>query len=43
MLSKKHFWAGGLNFAAPQVHLARADVRDHVESQNVDSASLMRC
>jgi hypothetical protein len=33
MLSKKVFLAGELNFSAPPVHAARADVRDHVESQ----------
>jgi hypothetical protein len=36
MLSKKVFLAGELNFSAPPVHAARADVRDHVESQEGD-------
>src|SRR5215467_9543980 len=36
MLSKKVFLAGEPNFSAPPVHAARADVRDHVESQEGD-------
>jgi hypothetical protein len=36
MLSKKVFLAGEPNFSAPPVHVARADVRDHVESQEGD-------
>jgi hypothetical protein len=36
MLSKKVFRAGEKNFSAPLVHPARADVRDHVESQEGD-------
>jgi hypothetical protein len=36
MLSKKVFLAGELKFSAPPVHAARADVRDHVESQESD-------
>jgi hypothetical protein len=36
MLSKKVFLAGEANFSAPPVHAVRADVRDHVESQEGD-------
>jgi hypothetical protein len=36
MLSKKVFLAGEPNFSAPLVHAARADVTDHVESQEAD-------
>jgi hypothetical protein len=36
MLSKKVFLAGEPNFSAPPVHAARADVRDHAESQDGD-------
>jgi hypothetical protein len=36
ILSKKVFLAGEENFSAPLVHPARADVRDHVESQEGD-------
>src|SRR5215471_5602422 len=36
ILSKKVFLAGEKNFSAPLVHPARADVRDHVESQEGD-------
>src|SRR5215468_7298731 len=36
MLSKKVFLAGEPNFSAPPVHAARADVRDHIESQEGD-------
>src|SRR5262249_39506613 len=36
MLSKKVFLAGEPNFSPPPVHAARADVRDHVESQEGD-------
>jgi hypothetical protein len=36
MLSKKVFLAGEPNFSAPPVHAARADARDHVESQEGD-------
>jgi hypothetical protein len=36
MLSKKVFPAGEPNFSAPPVHAARADVRDHIESQEGD-------
>ena len=36
MLSKKVFLAGEKIFSAPPVHFARADVRDHVESQEID-------
>ena len=36
MLSKKVFLAGEPNFSAPPVHATRADVRDHVESQEGD-------
>jgi hypothetical protein len=40
MLSKKVFLAGELNFSAPLVHAARADVGDHVESQEGDHRPL---
>jgi hypothetical protein len=36
MLSKKVFLTGEPNFSAPPVHAARADVRDHLESQEGD-------
>ena len=36
ILSKKVFLAGEKDFSAPLVHPARADVRDHVESQEGD-------
>src|SRR5262249_35225285 len=36
ILSKKVFLAGEKIFSAPPVHFARADVRDHVESQEID-------
>src|SRR6516225_1856861 len=36
MLSKKVFLAGEPNFSAPPVHVAHADVRDHVQSQEGD-------
>jgi hypothetical protein len=36
MLSKKVFLPGEPNFSAPPVHVARADVRDHVEPQEGD-------
>jgi hypothetical protein len=36
MLSKKVFLAGEPNFSGPPVHATRADVRDHVESQEGD-------
>ena len=39
MLSKKVFLAGEPNFSAPPVHAARADVRDHVESQEGDHSA----
>ena len=34
--SKKVFPAGELNFSAPRARLTRADVRDHIESQEID-------
>jgi hypothetical protein len=43
MLSKKVFLAGEPNFSAPPVHAARADVRDHVESQEGDHRALYEC
>ena len=36
ILSEKVFLAGEKKFSAPLVHPARADVRDHVESQEGD-------
>jgi hypothetical protein len=36
MLSKKVFLAGELNFLAPPVQAARADMRGHIESQEGD-------
>jgi hypothetical protein len=36
MLSKKVFLAGELNFSAPLARPARANVRDHIESQEGD-------
>jgi len=36
MLSKKVFLTGEPNFSAPPVHAARADVGDHLESQEGD-------
>jgi len=36
MLSKKVFLTGEPNFSAPLMHAARADVRDHLESQEGD-------
>src|SRR5262252_3349210 len=36
LLSKKVFLTGEPNLSAPPVHAARADVRDHVESQERD-------
>src|SRR5215467_13700990 len=36
MLSKKVFLTGEPNFSAPPVHATRADVRDHLESQEGD-------
>src|SRR5215472_6397561 len=36
MLSKKVFLTGEPNFSAPPVHAARADVRDHLETQEGD-------
>src|SRR5215470_12193444 len=39
MLSKMVFLAGEPNFPAPPVHAARADVRDHVESQEGDHSA----
>src|SRR5215467_7842333 len=36
MLSKKVFLTGEKNFSAPLVHPPRADVRNHVESQEGD-------
>jgi hypothetical protein len=36
MLSKKVFMTGEPTFSAPPMHAARADVGDHVESQEGD-------
>jgi hypothetical protein len=36
MLSKKVFRAGELNFSAPRARLTRPDVRDLIESQEID-------
>jgi len=36
MLSKKVFLAGELNFSAPPARPTRANVRDHIESQEGD-------
>src|SRR5229473_4068975 len=36
MLSKKYFLAGELNFSTPLVRPARANVTDHIESQESD-------
>jgi hypothetical protein len=36
MLSKKVFLAGELNFSAPRARLTRLDVRDLIESQEID-------
>jgi hypothetical protein len=36
MLSKKVFLAGELNFSVPLARLVRADVRDHIESEEID-------
>src|SRR5712671_878429 len=42
MLSKKYFLAGELNFSTPLVRPARANVTDHIESQESDhTASYM--
>jgi hypothetical protein len=38
---EKVFLAGELNFSAPPVHAARADVREHVESQEGDQAGFV--
>jgi hypothetical protein len=44
MLSKKVFLTGELNFSTPPARLRRADVGDHIVSQEIDHrASYVSC
>jgi hypothetical protein len=44
MLSKKVFLTGELNFSTPPARLTRADVGDHIVSQEIDHrASYVSC